>query len=69
MDTLTNIPIGQIKRYNDLHVAKLTEEERTLLVNYVALTRDVTESNQLFEAFYFNLLSMRNSFVFLQMIL
>ena len=45
MDTLTNIPIGQIKRYNDLHVAKLTEEERTLLVNYVALTRDVTESN------------------------
>ena len=64
MDTLTNIPIGQIKRYNDLHVAKLTEEERTLLVNYVALTRDVTESNQLFEAFYFNLLSMRNSFVF-----
>ena len=34
-----------------MHVAKLTEEERTLLVNYVALTRDVTESNQLFEAF------------------
>ena len=64
MDTLINIPIVFIKEPDSLHVADLTEQEHTLLVNHVALTRDVIEANQLFEVFYFNLLSMRNSFVF-----
>ena len=65
MDTVTNIPIGIIEDADSLHVADLTEEEeRILLADYVALTRDITEANQLFEIFYFNLLNMRNSFVF-----
>lgn len=64
MDTLINIPKGIINESDSLHVAELTEQEHTLLANHVALTRDIIEANQLFEVFYFNLLSMRNSFVF-----
>lgn len=64
MDTLINIPIGSIKEPGSLHIADLNENDHTLLVNHVALTRDVIEANQLFEVFYFNLLSMRNSFMF-----
>ncbi len=64
MDTVTNIPIGIIKDADSLHLANLTEEEHTLLVNHVDLTRDIIEANQLFEVLCFNLLNMRNSFVF-----
>lgn len=64
MDTVTNIPVGIIEDADSLHLADLTEEERILLVDYVALTRDITEANQLFEVFCFNLINMRNSFVF-----
>jgi len=64
MDTVTNIPIGIIEDADSLHLADLTDEERTLIVDYIALTRDVIEANQLFEVFCFNLLNMRNSFVF-----
>lgn len=64
MDTLTNIPASMINDFDSLHVADLTEEERSLIINYVGLTRDVTEAQQLFDAFYFNMLNMRNLFVF-----
>ena len=64
MDTVTNIPIGIIEDADSLHLADLTEEERILLINHVALTRDITEANQLFEVFCFNLIDMHNYFVF-----
>lgn len=63
MDTEKYIPVSFIDDFNSLHVVELTEDESTLLFNHVALTRDVTEANQLFEVFYFNLLNMRNSFI------
>ena len=44
-------------------MADLTTDEHTLLVDYIALTRDIIEANQLFEVFYFNLLNLRNSFI------
>lgn len=63
MDTLTSIPASFIKDFSSLHVADLTTDEHTLLVDYIALTRDIIEANQLFEVFYFNLLNLRNSFI------
>ena len=59
-----NIPANLVDDFDSLHLADLTDDERSLLISYIALTRDITESNQLFEVFYFNLLHMRNSFVF-----
>ena len=63
MDTLTSIPASFIKDFSSLHVADLTTDEHTLLVDYIALTRDIIEANQLFEVFYFNLLNLQNSFI------
>ena len=63
MDTLTSIPASFIKDFSSLHVADLTTDEHTLLVDYIALARDIIEANQLFEVFYFNLLNLRNSFI------
>lgn len=63
MDTLTSIPASFIKDFSSLHVADLTTDEHTLLVDYIALTRDIIEANQSFEVFYFNLLNLRNSFI------
>ena len=63
MDTLTSIPASFIKDFSSLHVADLTTDEHTLLVDYIALTRDIIEANQLFEVFYFNLLNLRNYFI------
>ena len=63
MDTLTSIPASFIKDFSLLHVADLTTDEHTLLVDYIALARDIIEANQLFEVFYFNLLNLRNSFI------
>lgn len=63
MDTLTSMPASFIKDFSSLHVADLTTDEHTLLVDYIALTRDIIEANQLFEVFYFNLLNLRNSFI------
>lgn len=63
MDTLTRIPASFIKDFSSLHVADLTTDEHTLFVDYIALTRDIIEANQLFEVFYFNLLNLRNSFI------
>lgn len=39
MDTLTSIPASFIKDFSSLHVADLTTDEHTLLVDYIALTR------------------------------
>lgn len=64
MNTLINIPIGCINKPDSLYVADLTAKEHILLANYIGLTRNIIEANQLFEVFYFNLLSMRNYFVF-----
>lgn len=64
MDVVTNIPINIFDNCDSLHLADLTKDEHNLLVNHVALTRDVIEANQLFEVFYFNLLNMRNSLTF-----
>lgn len=64
MDTIKVIPRSIIKDYDSLFVADLTIEERNMICRHIALTRDVIEANQLFESFYFNLLNMRNSFVF-----
>lgn len=64
MDTIKVIPMSIIKDFDSLFIADLTVEERKRISNHVALTKDVIEANQLFEAFYFNLLNMRNSFVF-----
>ena len=63
MDTLTSIPASFIKDFSLLHVADLTTDEHTLLVDYIALARDIIEANQLFEVFYFNLLNLQNSFI------
>ena len=63
MDTLRSITASFIKDFSSLHVADLTTDEHTLLVDYIALTRDIIEANQLFEVFYFNLLNLRNSFI------
>ncbi len=64
MDTAITFPETFIEDFNSLRLADLTDGERILLIDYVALTRDMAEANQLFEVFFFNLTNMRNSFVF-----
>lgn len=64
MDTVRIIPINKIQNADFLHLADLTDDERSLIENHIALTRDVVEANQLFEAFYCNLLCMRHMFDF-----
>lgn len=64
MDTIIRIPINIIENANDIHLADLTDNEYRFIKKYIDLTRDVTEANQLFEAFYYNLLCMRHFFDF-----
>ena len=62
MDTAKPIPINIVENSEDLHLANLTDSECSLINDYVLLTRDVIEANQLFESFYFSLLNLRNCF-------
>jgi len=59
MDTEKRIPINKIENAGELHLANLTEDERSLINNYVLLTGNVVEANQLFDCFYFTLQNLR----------
>lgn len=64
MDTIKIIPSSIVENFDSLHVADLTKEQQNLIITHIALTREVIEANQLFDAFYYNILNMRNSFTF-----
>ena len=64
MDTVKRIPINKIENTDNIQLADLTDDEHLFIGKFIDLTRDVTEANQLFEAFYCNLLCMRHMFDF-----
>lgn len=59
MDTEKRIPVNIIENAGEPHLANLTDNERSIINNYVLLTRDVVEANQLFDCFYFTLQNLR----------
>lgn len=63
MDTVKFLPINTVDDLESINIPDLTDEMRSIFVEHVDLIKVVTESNQLFDVFYFNLLNMRNSIV------
>ncbi len=64
MDTVSQVPAIYIENIESVEPADLTEEELSMVLDYVLLTQDAIEAKQLFDVFYFNLISLRNNFVF-----
>ena len=62
MDTATQIPAKFIENIELIQPADISDDELNIIKNYIELTRDVQETKQLFDVFYFNLLSLRNDF-------
>lgn len=64
MDTEMLIPAKFIDDIELIQPADLSNDELNIIKNYIELTRDVQETKQLFDVFYFNLLCLRNNFTF-----
>ncbi len=62
MDTILQIPSNFIKDFDLIQPASLNADESKTVMQHIGLTRDVKESKQLFDIFYFNLLCLRNNF-------
>ena len=62
MDTNVQIPAKFVENLESIQPAELSDDELTIIVDYICLTRDAQETKQLFDVFYFNLLCLRNNF-------